>query len=195
MSSEAHAYWSTERAARIDELVQAARALRGSRRRYAAVQLERSMVAALVGEFQGFARDLHDAAVRRIVEQTREWNPKFAPTLWTALTSRRELDRRTPTMQTLVPDFATLGLNLLPTLQRADPTLSKRLPEIGKLIELRNAIVHGDDQRLAELSRTGTSLSIRVLARYRATLERLADTMDRAMGERLEDVFGPAAGW
>jgi hypothetical protein len=60
VTSAALRNWKTDRAAHLDRLLAARRALRGMNRRWVTDELNHSLILRMASEFQGFARELHD---------------------------------------------------------------------------------------------------------------------------------------
>lgn len=72
--------------------------------------LAHAYVIAVLGEFQGFVRDLHDLAVERLVAGSGA-TASFVPLLIDGVTAGRGIDRGNATHATIRSDFARLGLN------------------------------------------------------------------------------------
>jgi hypothetical protein len=146
--------WRGVRAERLDELLDAHTRIGGTGpgRRYRTEQLNLSLILRLAGEFQGFARDLHDQAIEEIYARISAWNPLWANTTEDQLTNRRDLDRRNATPSTLATDFAKVGLDLWPALRSRDTRNAQRQHHLERLNQARNTIAHDNTagfQRLA----------------------------------------------
>lgn len=74
--------------------------------------LAHAYVTGMVGEFQGFARDLHDLTVQRLIDASAA-DPRFVSVLTEGLTRGRALDRNNSDLRTIKADFGRLGLSPL----------------------------------------------------------------------------------
>ncbi len=150
----------------------------------------------LVAEFQGFARDLHGLAVDRLVELSRS-DPRSQPLLVAAATEGRFIDRGNADLRSIRNDFRRLGITELDTklaarngYWRASPRRRGDRSSYGDLIEVRNALAHGNEGQLRALRSRGV-LDTVTWARSRLPgLDRFAHALDRVVWEHLEDTFG-----
>lgn len=185
MASLALAQWRTVGLGRLDELEKVhATATRGRRgASWGTTQLNRSLFVALVAQFQEYCRELHDGAAAVHVAAA---NPKQATVVFNLLTEGRRLEAQNPRVGHLGSDFGRLGFSLVDELKAADPAMPSRLRLLDLLVDFRNAISHGDETKIAALTKGGdiraTKASYR---RFRRTLDQLAGTMDDVVGSAL----------
>lgn len=121
-------------------------------------------VVRVVAEFQAFVRDLHDLAADAVATGSGAAN-SFVPLLVAAATEGRLIDRGNADLRSLQSDFKRLGIqSLSASLQAANGywATSKELRRrgdaayYGDLIQLRNALAHGNQTQLDRLRREGT---------------------------------------
>lgn len=116
--------------------------------------LVHAYVLVAVREFQAFIRDLHDLAVERVVSAS---GARFALSaiLTEGLVSGRAVDNRNPTHETIKTDFARIGLSPF-KIDTYNPQWNPGdVRKLGSLIELRNALGHGDEKKLRKLLASG----------------------------------------
>jgi hypothetical protein len=101
VSSTALHNWFGVRADGLDELVSMHEKATGTApgRRYGTTEFNRTLVTALVAQFQGFARDLHDTAVEEFVATIEP--PTRSKAVRQLLTQGRRLETHTPRPSTL----------------------------------------------------------------------------------------------
>jgi hypothetical protein len=167
----------------------------GPGRRVGTAQLNWSMVLRLAGEFQGYARDLHDLAVDHLVQSLAPQGSPLASMLRTNLTRSRELDRGNAHPGSLGSDFERLGFRLWPALGQMDSRAQKWNIELSAINRARNAIAHAEDQKLATLATEGWPMQLRTIKRWRSSLDGLARCMDRVVAESLVALTGKGAPW
>lgn len=94
----------------IDELLAAHATVGGTGRgrRWRTAQLNRSLVLVLAAEFQGFARELHDAAVQTFARWSAGGNEALERVLEVRLTEGRQLDRGNAQPGSLGSDYGRL---------------------------------------------------------------------------------------
>lgn len=197
MASDALEEWRSVRTGRLDELLAAHRAVGGTGpgRRYRTEQLNRSFVLVLVGEFQGFARRLHDLAVDIFAEAIGESDPALTAVTSRLLTRHRDLDRRNPSPAALTSDFGRFGLDLDSALASQDARSSLRLDALDTAVRLRNAIAHADEGRLEGLARQGHRARKRDVVGYRSKLNGLAEDLDAVVAGHLATLFEISRPW
>ena len=146
--------------------------------------LARAYVIAVVSEFQGFCRDLHDLAVRRLVS-TSGASARCAPLLTEGLSQGRGLDRGNADLRALRQDFARIGLESL-DLDLHNPrwSMSDRTGFL-ELFRLRNALAHGNDRELERLSAEGVVDTVNWTHSRVAVLNRVAQSLDRLVWDHL----------
>jgi hypothetical protein len=115
----------------------------GAERRWGMEQLNRSLLVALVAQFQSYCRGLHDAAVDVHVAIA---TPAQRNLLRTLLTQGRKLDTQNPRRSTLGADFGRLGFSFIDHLERTCRNTKHQLALLDDLLDYRNAIGHGDEE-------------------------------------------------
>lgn len=150
MGSPALRIWEATRLPRLRELatVYLAVAESDSAREWGTAQLSRSRFVVLVAEFQGYCRDLHDAASQIHLERIDPSQRKMVGRL---LRETRALQRRNPSRSAIGADFMRLDIHIVLELQQAKPESTRQLDRLDRLIGYRNAIVHGDDAGVAQM--------------------------------------------
>lgn len=185
MSSDALVHWRTSGLARIGELeaVHASLTGTGPGRRWGTMQLNRSLFVALVSQFQGFCRDLHDDALRVYLDEA---NPRQRRNLDMQLRQGRRLDTRNPRRSTLGHDFGRLGLDIIGGLKQHGSMTETRLTSLDQVVDFRNAITHGEEATIEQIEANGSVRSTkRSFQRHRRALDNLAGTMDRVVAAQL----------
>ena len=197
MPSTALNTWRNERAARITELLDAHAAVggMGSGRRIGTTQLNWSMTLRLAGEFQGYARDLHDLAVEHLVQSLAQPGSALASTLRINFAHSRDLDRGNAQPKSLTNDFRRLGFQLWPALQQKDQRAPKWNQSLEALNRARNAIAHAQDQKLRALATEGYPIQLRTIKTWRSSLNSLARCMDVVVADSLALLLGTRAPW
>jgi hypothetical protein len=107
--------WRTDRAHRVDALVRLHHRVAAMTEipALAVEQLGPMLVVTLAAKWQGFARDLHDDAVKHIVADVRKTHVPAGDRLEALLLRRRRLDRGNADHSALNDDFRLLGINRL----------------------------------------------------------------------------------
>lgn len=197
MTSTALDDWRGVRADRLDELLDAHSRIGGTGpgRRYRTEQLNLSLILRLAGEFQGFARDLHDQAIEEIYARISAWNPVWANTTEDQLTNRRDLDRRNATPSTLAADFSKIGLDLWPALRSRDTRNPQRQHHLERLNQARNAIAHDNTAGFQRLASEGVRLDLATFRQWRSAADQIAAGMDRLVAEHLARTFNTPVPW
>lgn len=149
----------------------------------------------LVAEFQAFVRDLHDLCAERVVDLT-EPAKQFRPVLIAAITVGRAMDRSNADIDTIVRDFRRLGIRDLRTgLAHRDRWWSQASGQgdqasFRHLMDLRNALAHGNQRQLDRLRAQGVADTITWCRKRLSGLNRIAAALDRTVWENLESTFG-----
>lgn len=148
----------------------------------------------VVAEFQGFVRDLHDLAAERMVDLAGPAVP-FRPLLIAAATEGRFIDRGNADVRSIEHDFRRLGISGLngrlqtrtsrwaPPNDRGDRTVYQ------DLIELRNALAHGNQGQLDRLRSRGVADTVTWARRTLPALNRTARALDRTVWDHLRETF------
>jgi len=195
--SMALASWRSDRQQRLDELIAAHQTVGGAGpgRRWRTRELNWALTLRLAGEFQGFARHLHDLAVDHFVATLAGGNTQLADTLRARTTTNRQLDRGNAQPGSLGSDFALLGLTLWPALERADSRAPAWNASLERLNTARNAIAHVDQPALDQLRVQGHPVTLASVRTWRRDLDRLAATMDDVVSAYLDQLLGYGRPW
>lgn len=152
----------------------------------------------MVAEFQGFGRDLHDLGAELLISGAAV-QPAFTALLVTAATEGRQMDRGNSDLRTLQTDFRRLGIHdLNGRVETAnaywaksdDPPRRGDKAFYGDLINLRNAVAHGNQSDLDRLRREGVLDTVTWTRRRLAGLDRFAKALDRVVWDHLRTTFG-----
>ena len=147
----------------------------------------------LVAQFQRFCRMLHDEAAEVHLAAASATQRAMLRQL---LTQGRRLDVGNPRSSSLGSDFGRLGFALIPALRSSAPKASADLARLEAIVDLRNAISHGDELSIdRDESRSGATVNIRSYRRNRAALNRLATTLDRVVAQELAQLLSVDEPW
>lgn len=149
----------------------------------------------VVAEFQAFVRDLHDLGAERLVDLAQP-QAQFRPLLIAAATEGRLIDRGNADIRSIEQDFRRLGLGGLKG--RIGALNARWDPQVGRgdqayyqdLIELRNALAHGNQGQLDRLRRRGVADTVTWARNRLGGLGRTARALDRAVWDHLTGTFG-----
>lgn len=196
LTSSALDHWRTTASAKLDELetVHSSFSGAGPGRKWGTSQLNRALFLALSAQFQGFCRDLHDAAVDVHVSHA---TPAQAPVLQTLLTRGRKLDTGNPRPSALGADFSRLGFAFIPALNSASPSAADQLRRLERLMDFRNAVVHGNEAAIGAFARHALPIkpTKKSYTEHRKTLDSLAGTMDDVVAANLSSLLGTSLPW
>jgi hypothetical protein len=195
VSSNALNNWRSAGLARLAELeaVDALVGAGGSAIGLSTTQLIRSLFVSLVAEFQGFCRDLHDAAVD---VHAREANARQAALLRNLLTQGRKLNSSNPRPAALGNDFGRLGFSFIDDLKARGAPTPAHLTALDQLIDYRNVIGHGDGWGIIrEESRTGIRPTITCYQQHRDDMNSWAGTMDDVVADKLATLLNVPKPW
>ena len=200
MPSSAYNDWVGARRDRFNELLAAHARVGGSGpgRRWRTQQLNWSLTFRLAGEFQGFARELHDQSVECCINSIFSINPDLADVARINMQHNRQLDRGNAQPSALGSDFGRLGLLLWPTLRRVNgnPKSDKWNTELNSLNIARNAIAHDDQAKFLELENLGKMpITLTTVKTWRRSLDSLAAAMDDVVGDYLGTLLGGPRPW
>jgi hypothetical protein len=197
MPSKALRSWRSERRRRLDELMAAHQTVGGTGRgrRWRTRELNWALTLRLAGEFQGFARDLHNLAIDFFVAAASAGNADLAEVLQERVTTNRLLERGNAQPGSLGSDFALLGLTLWPTLTRTDARAPTWNDSLDRLNRTRNAIAHVDEDALEALRREGHPVTLKAVRRWTRDLDGLAATMDDVVSVYLDQLLGQGRPW
>jgi hypothetical protein len=198
MTSQALLDWQTTRSHLLDELWDAHAKVggTGSGRRWRTEQLNWSLVMRIAGEFQGFARDLHDESVDYFASQVSPLNASAQTYVSAALTRSRDLDRGNANAKSLGADFGRFGILFWKELDQRWTTTQRVKDALEALNSARNGIAHHDAAKIAKSAQDGWPLSqLATAQRFRTNTGLLAERMDRVMADFLQNLFGGAKPW
>ena len=145
----------------------------------------------LAGEFQGFARDLHDEASDFFAIHGSGLNSALELQLRILLTDRRQLDRGNAHPGNLGEDFGRLGIKLWPALRLLSTRAGEWNQRLTALNDARNAIAHDDVTKLAAIHNSGYNVGLlTTMRKFHTTTSQLTRAMDRVVGDHLNALFG-----
>lgn len=199
MSSSAHQEWNGSRRSRIDELLSVHTSVGGSGRgrRWRTEQLNWAITMRLAGEFQGFARELHDQSIECCVKSISTFNPALGNITRISMSRDRQLDRGNANPGALGSDFSRIGLILWPALETASRGRSNKWnSELDSLNLARNAIAHDDQDKFLKLRDAGKfPITLATVKSWRQALDALAASMDDVVGSYLGTILGGPRPW
>lgn len=188
MSSASLRKWEAARAADLDKIEAAHRAVGGENRgrRWATTQINHAYVMLLSSQFQGFCRDLHSEAVDKIVRAVTPTVLQNA--LRAEFAFSRKLDRGNPNAGNLGSDFGRIGIAFWKEVLASDARNEIRKDRIELMSKWRNAIAHQDFPADLEPA----VLTLRVVREWRGSCKGLARSFDRVLRRYIADVSGVA---
>lgn len=195
MPSQALLDWQGRLSDRLDELetIHQSATGAGRGRRWGTEQLNGQLFVALVGQFQGFARGLHDEALDWLRAQG-----SVATVLADNAAIGRQLDKENPHPGNLGADFAKIGLRLSAEVGKRRWG-AKRLHRLDRAVKLRNGVAHDDPSKVALAAQgPATDQALPTLASYRthrAALDHLASDIDETLAAHLSTLVGTALPW
>jgi hypothetical protein len=185
--------WSAWRAAALDEIEHAHRAVggRGPGRRYLTQQINQAYAVLLSSQFQGFCRQLHDDCAAHAVASVA--SPGLQAVYRSNLVFGRKLDSGNPTPSNIGADFNRFGLSFWPAVDTDHPRNRQRRLALEALNRWRNAIAH---HAFAPTMYKGDHPSLRLsqVQDWRRACDGLARSFDNVMRAHLLTATG-AAPW
>lgn len=159
--------------------------------------LAHSYIIRVVAEFQAFTRDLHDLAAEHLV--TVSDPPDGLVTILTAaITGGRSMDSGNATLTAIRTDFARLGIgNVEGKIGSHYAHWQKDGVDRAKfnhLIEMRNALAHGNQRQVDEYRRQGRPDTVTWGRAQLPTLNRAARGLERVVWTNLSTKTG-ASPW
>jgi hypothetical protein len=149
-----------------------------------------------VAEFQGFVRDLHDLASDKLFEMSGP-DVRFQSMLVAAATEGRRIDKGNADLRSIRHDFMRIGLADLDARvarhNRRWTDGSRRHGDrayYSDLIELRNALAHGNQGQLNRLRLRGVRDTVTWARKRLPGVDRFACALDRAVWDHLRETFG-----
>jgi hypothetical protein len=148
----------------------------------------------VVAEFQAFVRDLHDLAAERVIDLANP-DARYRPLLVGAATEGRFIDRGNADTRSLENDFRRLGINGLKG--RIAARSGRWSPASGRgdqayyqdLIELRNALAHGNQGQLDRLRARGVADTVTWARSRLSGLDRTSRALDRLVWDHVVETF------
>jgi hypothetical protein len=187
MASNSLRHWQDVCRIRLDEIVEAHRAVGGTDRgrRYATEQVNHAYAVLLASQFQGFCRDLHTECTYQIVQQVP---PALRNVLQGELVRDRKLDRGNANPGNIGADFARLGLRIWDRAKVLDRRNEARKQLLDELNEWRNAIAHQD----FDPSKFGPRPTLRLsdVNGWRQACNQLARAFDMVTRTHLDGLLG-----
>ncbi|WP_169541919.1 hypothetical protein [Nocardia jiangxiensis] len=194
-NSNALEVWKTRRCEALDSLEAIHGHVTGERRgrQYATEHLNLALFVRLAAEFQGFCRNLHDDAAFVLVSSLDLGNDPRMSVIRNALVRNRNLDKGNAHPGTLGNDFAILGMTFWPDIHAAYTSRGAKWREtMTDLNEVRNAVAHSDDAKLAVVKQK-QPLNLATFRKWRRSLDGAASGLDRAVEAYLQSTAD--AGW
>jgi hypothetical protein len=189
MPSLAFRAWVTSRAAALDDIASAHRALRGSGVgvRAATQQVNQAFAMMLSAQFQAFCRELHTECVDHLLAGVPD--PRLRALARVSLLLGRRLDRGNPNPGNVGSDYERFGIAFGATVTTHRPQNASRRATLEVLNEWRNAIAHQDFT--ANMLRGGRpTLALAQVQSWRRTCDGLADSFDEVMRLHLLGLTG-----
>ena len=157
----------------------------GPGRRTATQQLNHAYAVLVMGQFQGFCRDLHSEAADAL---SRAVQPsELASVFRVSLTTARALDRGNPTAGTIGSDFGRFGVQFWPEVYEHDSRNGGRRAKLDALGHWRNAIAHQDFTASVV---TGRSLNRDTVESWFGACHGLAQSFDIVVGDQIRRLIG-----
>jgi hypothetical protein len=149
----------------------------------------------LAGEFQGYAREVHDLAVEHFVAAVAQSNSQLTNVIRSRMTQGRWLDKGNAHSKSLEGDFGRLGMTLWSALRVADRRASGWEKNLDALNAARNAIAHAEVGKLAKLRQDGYPITLVTIGRWKTSLDGLVVTMDDVVSSYLDRLLGAGRPW
>jgi hypothetical protein len=187
MPSNSLRHWEDVCRIKLDEIVEAHRAVGGTGRgrRYATEQVNRAYAILLSSQFQGFCRDLHSECAYHIVQQVPA---ALRNVLHGELVRDRNLDRGNANPGNIGADFARLGIRIWDRAKALDGRNDARKQLLDELNEWRNAIAH----QHFDPTKFGPDPTLRLVAvnGWRRACNQLARAFDSVTRTHLDALLG-----
>jgi hypothetical protein len=173
--------WSTDRAAELDQIDEAHKALGGTSRgrRYALDQINYAYATLISSHFQGFCRDLHSECVDHVVTAVAV---ELQVMMRTLLVTGRKLDHGNPTPGSIGSDFGRFGIQFWPAVHQDFHRNDRRQAMLEELNRWRNPIAHQDFDPAMLGS---TTLHLSRVRQWRRSINQLAVSFDNVMRDHI----------
>jgi hypothetical protein len=142
----------------------------------------------VMSEFQGFIRDLHDLAVETLVLNSGVV-AGLSLRLIDGLTLGRSIDRGNATVDSIRRDFRLIGITPL-DIQTHNVRWARDKPHLQQLVELRNALAHGNEHDLRRLRSQGMVDTVTWTRSRLPVLHRFAAALDKLVWNNLRQATG-----
>jgi hypothetical protein len=191
MPSTAFRDWRTARAATLNGIEDAHRALRGRKsvRRVLTQQLTQFYAVTLSSQFQAFCRDLHTECARLLVVSVTGADLKTA--LYDNAVYGRKIDVGNPNPGNIGTDFNRFGLLFWPAVDLDHPRNPRRKALLDELNAWRNAIAH-ESYTPSMLKGGRVVLPLSRVRRWRKACDGLARSFDNVLRRQLLRLTGVA---
>jgi hypothetical protein len=191
MPSAAFRVWITDRAATLDGITGAYRAIRstGPGGRTVTQQLTHWYAVMLSSQFQAFCRDLHTECARALVAGVSPLDLQDA--LFLNVVSGRKLDSGNPNPGNIGSDFNRFAFVFWPAVEVDHPRNPRRKALLEELNGWRNAIAH-QSFPVKMLKGGRAILPLARVQRWRKSCTGLARSFDRVMRVQLRKMAGVA---
>jgi hypothetical protein len=191
MPSNTLTRWTSTRAAALDEIETAHRAVGGvgPGRRVATQQINYAYALLLCSQFQGFCRDIHSEGVEHIARTlvAADFRHKFVA----QFVEDRRIDRGNPTPGNIGADFNRLGLEFWQVPVAHSPRNSNRRVLLEDLNRWRNAIAHYSFSGIIARGSTA-ALPLATVQTWRKVCDGLAQSFDVVLHAHLSRLTGSA---
>jgi hypothetical protein len=191
MPSNALQAWLGPRAADLDELENAHRAIGGTGpgRRTATQQINQAYAVLLSSQFQAFCRELHTECADHLLAPIAD--PNLRVMLRNNLLLARRLDRGNPSVENIGADFSRFGLTFWAVVDAHRTQNRQRKILLEELMDWRNAIAH-HDFRPAMVRGGRPALQLARVQAWRRGCEMLALSFDDVMRTHIQTMTGVA---
>lgn len=185
MTSASLRGWASTRAAQLDQVEAAHRAVGGSARgrRWATEQVNHAYVVLLSSQFQGFCRDLHSECVDCFARTLAP--ARLGAVVRIEFLFARRLDRGNPVPSNIGADFNRLGIDFWRQVSRIDSRNVERRRRLEHLGDWRNAIAHQDFDRSRLVP---ARIRLPTIQSWRRNCAALAGAFDRTMRHYLRSI-------
>lgn len=196
MPSRAFQLWTTTRRARLDELYAAHAAVGGANRgrRTATQQINWSIALRISGEFQGYARDLHDEASDELMARTHFTTAAHEDVFRNLLNLNRKLDGGNATPSSLQEDFRRFGFTVLDEIKLGYTRGANWLKALEQLNTARNGIAHSDAGKIAKAT-GGRPIDLREVRRWDSSARSLVKALDKTVAIKIAAVTSGVLPW